>query len=208
MFPAIVLVQAEIDLDERTPFRALGLADEMHAGFEGCAVAFECIALDTGANDVLPCGRAAAVTRDDVVKIEVFAVTNAATVLAGVLVALENIMPGEFDFLLGQAVKSEQEDHLGNADAEGNGLDTFGLRFVLGQLMPVTEAKGLEGTIFATKDGLGMSLKEQGEGASGSANVHGLPQTVEYENMLVQHGTHNYDLRRVYKSPVGVNVTG
>ena len=105
MFPAIMLVQAEIDLDERTPFRALRFADEMHAGLERRAVAFERIALDAGADDVFPGGRAAAVARDDVIEIQVFAIANAATILAGVLIALKNVVPGEFDFLLREAVK-------------------------------------------------------------------------------------------------------
>ena len=192
MFPAIVLVQAEIDLDERTPFRPLRFADEVHAGLEGRTVALERIALDAGAHNVLPGGRATAVARDDVVEIQVFAVANAATVLAGVLVALENVVPGEFDFLFRQAVEGEQENHLGNAYLEGNGLDAFGLRFGLGQVMPVAEIKGLERAICAVQNGLGVSLEEQGKGTAGGANVHGLPQTVEYENMLIQHGTHNY----------------
>src|SRR5208282_249457 len=52
MLPTVVPVQAEIDLHKRTPFRALGLADEVHAGFLRLAVGFLRIAFDAGTNNV------------------------------------------------------------------------------------------------------------------------------------------------------------
>lgn len=38
MFPAVVVLEAEIDLHKWAPFGALGLSDEVHARFVGCAV--------------------------------------------------------------------------------------------------------------------------------------------------------------------------
>src|SRR5690606_27190611 len=100
MLPAVVLLQAEIDLHERAPLRPLGLANEMHTGFLRCAVCLDRIALDARADNVLPAGRAAAIARDDVVEIEILPVEHMAAILAGVFVALEDVMPRELHFLL------------------------------------------------------------------------------------------------------------
>jgi len=67
MLPAFVMVHSKIDLDEGTPFWALGFADEMHAGFLWRVVCLERIAGDAGANDVLPSRRTAAVARNDMI---------------------------------------------------------------------------------------------------------------------------------------------
>ena len=56
MLPTVVLVQAETDLDERTPLRPLGLADKVQAGFLRGSVGLQGIALNTGANNILPTG--------------------------------------------------------------------------------------------------------------------------------------------------------
>ena len=69
MFPTVVLVQAETDLHERTPLGPLGFADEVQAGFLRGSIGLERIALDAGADDVLPTGWTASVTRDDMVQI-------------------------------------------------------------------------------------------------------------------------------------------
>src|SRR5512140_504412 len=41
MLPTVVVMEGEIDLDERTPFRTLRFADEMHAGLLRGAVRLE-----------------------------------------------------------------------------------------------------------------------------------------------------------------------
>ncbi len=91
MFPAIVLVQTEVDLDERTPLGPLGFADETKPRLLRCAIGLEGVAFDARAHDVLPSRRPAAVAREHVVQVEVFALKNVAAILAGVLVALKNI---------------------------------------------------------------------------------------------------------------------
>src|SRR5579884_2288169 len=95
MPPAIVVPAAEGEVDEWTPFRAHRFADEVHTGFVREPVAFARIARDARADDVFPRGRAAFVAWHDVVEVEFFAVENFAAVLAGVFVALKNIVPRE-----------------------------------------------------------------------------------------------------------------
>jgi hypothetical protein len=118
VFPAIVVGDAEIDLDEWTPLRPFRLADQAQAGFVRRAVGLVRVALDAGANNVLPSGRSAAITRNYVVEVQVFALENLSAVLAGVLVPLEDIVPGELHLFLGHAVEQHQHDDAGHADAE------------------------------------------------------------------------------------------
>jgi hypothetical protein len=141
VFPTVVLLQAEADLDKRTPFRALGFADEVHAGLLRRAVGLVRVAFDAGADDVFPRRRPAAVARDDVVEVQILAVKNFAAILAGVLVALKNVVARELDLLLRQPVIHEQQDDARHADAEGNGVDGFVVRRVGGKVAPFVKLR-------------------------------------------------------------------
>ena len=144
MLPTVMPVQAEIDLHKRTPFRALGLADEVHAGFLRLAVGFLRVAFDAGTNNVLPGRRPAAVPRDHVVQVQILPVKHPPAILAGVLVALKNVVARELHFLLGQPVIDEQQNDSRHADAEGNGADGFLLRRIFGNVAPFLKIEGVE----------------------------------------------------------------
>src|SRR5271167_3560727 len=118
MFPAVVPGQGETDLHERTPLWPLWFADEVQARLLRRAVGLACIASDAGADDVFPRSRPAAVTRDNVVQIQVLTVKNIAAILAGVFVALKNIVARELDLLFRQPVIHEQQDDARHTDAE------------------------------------------------------------------------------------------
>ncbi len=47
MFPAFVMLEGEVHLHKRTPFRALWFTDQMHARLGRSAVGLACIAPDT-----------------------------------------------------------------------------------------------------------------------------------------------------------------
>ena len=178
MFPAIVLVQAEIDLHERSPLRSLRFADQMHPGLLRGVVCFDRITLDAGANDILPGSWTSTVPWDDVIKIQILAVENAAAVLAGILVALENIVPGKLDLFLGQMVIDHKEDDPGDPDAKRDGGHRLRVGLLLGQIVPLGETEGLERTVDAIEDSLCMALKEQGQCTAGRANIDRLPEPV------------------------------
>src|SRR5881396_1317087 len=107
MFPAFVVLKAEVDLDERAPLRSLWFADQMHARLGGRAVGLARIATDTGANDVLPRRRPSSVSRNHVVQVEIVPVKHFTAILASVPISLEDVVPGELDLLLGQAIKED-----------------------------------------------------------------------------------------------------
>ena len=149
------------------------------------------VAGDAGADDVFPGRRAAAVARDDVVEVQVLAVKSLAAVLAGVVVALENVVPGEFDFLLGQPVEDRQQNDPRHANPEGNGVDAFRVGFLLGKILPLVEIEGLKRAVLRAEDDLRVAFKEQRQGAAGGADIDRLPEAVEHQHMLVQKRTHN-----------------
>jgi hypothetical protein len=185
VFPAFVVVHPEIDLNKRTPFGALGFADEMHPGFLRSVVGLAGVAGDAGANDVFPSRGTAAIARDDVVQIQVFAIQGLAAILAHVIVPFENVVPGEFDFLLRQAVEHDKQDDTRDAYSEGDGVDAFRMRILLGEILPLIEAEGLESAVVSPKDGLCMPFEKKGEGAAGCADVDSLPKAVQDQHMLV-----------------------
>jgi len=185
MLPTVVPVQAEVDLHKRTPFRALGLADEVHAGFLRLAVGFLRIAFDAGTNNVFPCRRPAAVARNDVVQVQILPVKHAPAILAGVLVPLKNVVARELYFLLWQPVVNKQQNDSRHADAEGNGADGFLLRRVFGNVAPFLKIEGVERAVLGVDDDLRLALKQQYERAAGGADVDRLPQPVQHKHMLV-----------------------
>ena len=178
-------MQAEANLDKWTPLGPLGLADEMQAGFLGRVIGLLRIAFDAGADNVFPRGRPAAVAGDHVVEVQILAVENNTAILAGVFVPFEDIVPCKFDFLLGQAVIDQKQNDPRNPDSKRNGLDGFVMRRAFGKIPPFTEIKGAKGAILGVDDSLGMTLKKQSQSAPGGADIHGLPQPVQHEDMLI-----------------------
>ena len=65
-------------------------------------------------------GGAAAIPGHHVIEIQVLALKDPTAELAGVLVALDDVVAGELDLLFGKAVEHHQQDDPGNADAEGH----------------------------------------------------------------------------------------
>jgi len=175
MLPAIVLVQCKVDLDEWTPLRPLRLADEMHTGLLRCAVGFARIASNARANNIFPRGRTTPVARDDVIEVQFASIESFAAILAGVLVAFEDVMPCEFDLFLGQMVIDYKQDDAWDADPERDRMDALRVRFLLGEIVPLGEIVGLEGAILPIKDSLSVALKQQCQRPAGGANVNRLP---------------------------------
>lgn len=190
MFPGIVVAHPEIYLDERPPLWTFGFADEVEAGFLRGAVGFFGITLDAGANDIFPGGRAAAIARDHVVKIQVAPIEHLAAILAGVVVAFEDIVAREFHFLLRHPVEEAEQDDARHADPERNGMDAFRVRLLIRKIVPLRKVVGLEGPIGVVEDHLRVPFEEEREGAPGGADVDRLPKPVQHQNLLVQK-THN-----------------
>ena len=70
-------------------------------------------------------------------------------------------------------------------------MNAFRMRGILGEIPPGRERVGLEGAVVITQDGLGVTFKEERQGASSRADVDRLPETVQHQNVLVEHGTNH-----------------
>ena len=82
------------------------------------AVPLPRVARDAGANDVLPSSRAAAISRNHVIEIQILALENVPAVLASIAVALKDIVPCKFHFLLRQPVKHHEQNDPRHPDFE------------------------------------------------------------------------------------------
>lgn len=199
MFPAIVPVEGEIDLNERTPFGAFGFSHQAHASLEGCAVGLAGVATDAGADDVFPGRGSAPVAGHHVVQVQILAVKYIAAVLAGVLIAFKNVVPCEFDLFFGHAIVHEEEDDPGDADAKRDAVDGIFMRGIGGNIAPLGKIEGSEGTVWIVQNHLGMALEEEGEGSSSRADIDSLPKPVQYQYMLVEGGVHQVQAGEGYQ---------
>ena len=98
-------------MHERPPLWPFRLTNQGHVHFLGQPVAFARVTFDARADHVFPSSRSAPVPRNDVVKIQIAPIESVTTVLAGILIALENVMPRKFHFLLRKPIEKEQHNH-------------------------------------------------------------------------------------------------
>jgi len=108
VLPAVMLVEGEINLNEGTPLRPLGFSNQVQACLLRSAVGLECITLDTGTDNVFPSGRTAAVPWQNMIQVEILAITGFAAVLAGIAIAFEDVMPGKLDLFFGNMIVNQQ----------------------------------------------------------------------------------------------------
>ena len=175
MFPTVVLVEAEINLHERTPLGSLRFLHQMQASLLRSAVRFARITRDAGADNVFPRRRTAAITGNDVIQVQVFAIKQMAAVLAGVAVAVEDVVARELHLLFWHVVIREQQDDAREADAKRDRVDGFWMRRLLGEVVPRGKVVGLKRTVCVIENDLRLALKEQRESAPRCADIYRLP---------------------------------
>src|SRR5260370_42228780 len=81
-------------MQERPPFRPPRFANQHHLHFLREAVAFAGVTRNARANHVFPGRGSTAISRHDVIKIQIIAIERVPAVLAGVFIALENTVAG------------------------------------------------------------------------------------------------------------------
>jgi len=130
MFPEVVLRSGKRNLDKRPPFWPFGFADQTHVRFARKPIALARIARNARANHVLPSCGPSAIARHDVIQIEFASIEKLTAVLAGVLVALEDIVARKLYFLFWKAIKHQQHNHPWDTDFERDGCNHLVLRRV------------------------------------------------------------------------------
>ena len=150
-------------------------------------VALARIARDARADDVLPRGQPAFVARDDVIEIQVLPVEMLAAILAGILVALEDVVPRELHLLPRHPVEQHQHDDARHADLEGDRVDHFVVRLAVGKVAPALEVVRLEIVCAVGIDDLRMARAKERESPADRADIDRLPETVQNEDLAVEH---------------------
>src|SRR5688500_11433479 len=116
----------------------------MHARLLWSTIGFAGITRNAGAYDVLPGGGSAAFSWNHMIQIEVLAVKNTTTVLAGVFVPLKNIVTRKLHFFLGEPIKKQQQNHPGNPYFKRDRVNGFWMWFGIGKVAPLLKIVGLK----------------------------------------------------------------
>ncbi len=201
MLPTVVPVQRKGDLRERTPLRTLRFLHQMHSGLLWRPVCFLGIALDTGADDVLPGRRATPVPGNHVVEVQVFSVERPPAVLARILVTLKNVVTRELHFLFREMIVNQQEDYPGQPDPKCDAAYALVVWLLDGDMAPLIEIESLKAPVVPFQHRLRVSLEKERQRPAHGADVNRLPQPIQYQNVLIEQGTHTGpDLRPSYTS--------
>jgi len=171
---------------ERTPAGALRFADQAHPGFMRQAVRLAGVARDAGTDDVFPLHRAAPVARQHVVEIQVAAVKPPGAILAGVVVAFEDVVAREADLLARKAIVDVEDDHLRHADRIGDRVDHLLFGPVAGKVAPTGEIVGGKPVLPLGGDDLALPLKKEDKGPADRGHVDGLPQSIQDQHLPVE----------------------
>ena len=182
---AATMVAAGVYMDERPPLRPLRFANQAHMRFARESITLARVAADARANHVLPRGRPSPVTRYDVIQIEFTTIENLATVLAGILVALEHVVPGKFYFLLRKPIKNEKHNHPRDTNLERNRSDDFVIRSVCRQVAPAFKIVRHEIVRLVRRNDVGVTCVNKRKGATRRADVNRLPQAVKHQNLII-----------------------
>lgn len=85
-----------------------------------------------------------------------------AAVLAGIAIALEDVVPRELDLLAGESIEEEEQDDSRDTDAKRDRADMRFSGRSLGDVLPFLEAVGLKRSVLMAEDDLRMAFEEQG----------------------------------------------
>lgn len=186
MLPDLVRNSIEIEVQVWTPHGLFRFSDEGHPRLLGRAVGFSGVALLAATDDILPGGLSAEMARDDMVEVELPSINGFPTILAGVLVSLVDVLAGELDVFVRRLVVEYQKDDGRDGypviDAVNEAERTVGGE---GEIPPILVTEALERAVFL-KDGVGVPLVKHTDSPPCCADVHGLPQPVEDEDVFVE----------------------
>ena len=173
------------DMHKWAPLGPLRFADKMHVRFLRQPIAFACIARDARANHIFPCSRSASFTRHDMIKIQVVALEDLAAVLAGVLVALENVVASELHFLFREPIEKEQHDYARHPNLPRNCRDDFVIGRGGGEVAPTVEVMDEEIVFVVGGNNVSVARVNERERAPRRADVDRLPETVQHQYLTI-----------------------
>ena len=124
------------------------------------------------------------------VEVQIRPLENPATILARIVIPLEDVMAGELDLLLGQAIKEKQDDDSRHPDVQRNAVEHDRFRRTDREIAPACEIVREVVLVGVRIYDLCMAFVEKIEGAASAANVDSLPQPIEDEDRAFQDALH------------------
>lgn len=179
------MTPGEADVHEGPPFRPLRLAYELNSCLVRKAVALPCIARYARADDVFPSRLAATISRKDMIKVQFAALKNLPAILTRVPVALEDVVPCKFHFLLRQSLEKQKHDDPWHANAHRNCANHFRFGIRPRKIPPARKIVRQIVVRSVGRNHLSMPLIKERESSARRTCVHRLPQAVEHKNGLV-----------------------
>lgn len=155
------------DVNKRTPLGPLRLADQMHVRFLREPIALARIARNARANHIFPGRGSASFARHDMIEIEIVALKNCTAILAGVFVALEDVVTRELHFLFWETIEKQQHDHARDADLPRDRCDHFVFRRGRGKIAPAFKIVRHEIVGFIRGNNMSVARVDQRESAPG-----------------------------------------
>jgi hypothetical protein len=120
------------------------------------------------------------------IEVQLLALENLATILASVVVALEDIVARKLYFLLRQAIEEQEDNHARDADLPRNRRDHLVLGRGKRNIEPACEIMRREIVFVVGRDNLGMPLVKKGKSTTRRADIDRLPKAIEHQNLTVK----------------------
>lgn len=78
------------------------------------------------------------------IQVQITSFEDLAAILAGIAIALENIVPRKFNLFLGQSIEEAKQYHPWDAELERNRVNALGMRCLLRKVAPLRETVSLK----------------------------------------------------------------
>lgn len=206
LFPALVSVVGQMDVDHRISFGTNGFGDQRHSGLVGSPTALAGVTPGTRTNQIFPRGFASQTSRDNMIQRKFGRRISLAAVLASVSIPSENIPAVEFYRRSRKTIVHQESNDFRNRDIEMNRRNpvVFGrLKFlaIFADLTPCLEIIIAVGPPF-TMNHFRQITKQQGNGSSGADDTQGHIVLVENKDSGIQNRL--ADLCHFF-SPLGID---
>ena len=170
------------------PPRDAGLFEREHVGFSRKLVSLAGVATDAGADHVLPSRFTATMAGNDMVKVQLFEIMANAAVLAGVIIALIDVLPTEFHLLSRKLIIAGHHDDGRDAETVIDRVNHIRSLVFERNLQPGFRIVSVVEAIRIGMHDLSVPQKHEGKRAPHRAQIDRLPEPVQYEHLLVEHG--------------------
>ena len=119
------------------------------------------------------------------IEIQLVPIKNLTAILAGVFIALENIVAGKLYLLFWKSIEKQQHNHARHPNLPRNRGDDFVIGRGGGEVAPTVEVMRQEIVFVVGGNHVSMSRVNKRERAPRRADVDRLPEAIQHQNLTV-----------------------